>query len=177
MMRTWLFVVAVMAGVALGVPAMAAEKKPSGPTPLEKRFGLGVVLGEPTGISGKYWTGPTTALDGGVAWAFGEKSALHVHVDHLFHHFNLIKVEKGRLPVYYGLGARVKLEDKSRVGVRVPVGLEYLVDGAPLDIFVEVAPIVELIPATGVSVNGGAGIRYFFGTTATTGTGKSEKAP
>ncbi len=134
----------------------------------DKGFGLGVVLGEPTGISGKYWTGPNTAFAGAAAWSFGNKSAFHVHLDHLFHHGGLIKVEKGRLFLYYGLGGRVKAEsDNSRVGVRVPVGLDYLVERAPLDIFVEVAPIVELVPATGVSVNGGVGIRYFFGTTAT----------
>lgn len=167
-MRGRVVLALVLASFALCRPALAQDQG----------LGLGVVLGEPTGISGKYWTGSTTAFAGAAAWSFGSKSAFHVHLDHLFHHYGLIKVEKGRLPLYYGIGGRVKAEsDNSRVGVRVPVGLDYLVEGSPLEIFVEVAPIVELTPATGISINGGVGIRYFFGATAATGTGKSEKAP
>ena len=143
-----------MAALTLCRPAMAQDKG----------FGLGVILGEPTGISGKYWVSPNTAFDGVVAWSFGNQSAFHAHLDYLFHHFNLFKVEQGKLALYYGIGGRVRAEsDDRRVGVRVPVGLAYLVEGAPLDIFVEVAPIFESIPATGISLNGGIGIRYFFG--------------
>ena len=32
-------------------------------------FGLGVILGEPTGISGKLWLGGKTAIDGATAWS------------------------------------------------------------------------------------------------------------
>jgi hypothetical protein len=33
-------------------------------------FGLGIIIGEPTGISAKQWTGSRTAIDGAVAWSF-----------------------------------------------------------------------------------------------------------
>ncbi|MFQ5608330.1 MAG: hypothetical protein ACE5GA_10315 [Candidatus Zixiibacteriota bacterium] len=36
---------------------------------MTSRLGLGAMIGEPLGFSGKYWTGPTTAIDGGVAWS------------------------------------------------------------------------------------------------------------
>lgn len=34
-----------------------------------RNFGLGLVLGDPTGISGKYWTSSTTAFDFNVGWS------------------------------------------------------------------------------------------------------------
>jgi hypothetical protein len=125
-------------------------------------FGLGVILGEPTGLSAKYWLTEKTAVDGGVAWSMYDQGALHVHADFLMHSFNLIHVSKGKLPLYFGLGARLKLSDDTQLGVRIPFGLAYLVDGAPLDIFLEIVPILDLIPATSFNMNGAVGIRYFF---------------
>jgi len=49
-----------------------------------------------------------------------------------------------------------------RVGVRVPVGISYLFDSVPVDLFLEVAPVVDLVPSTGLGWNSGIGIRYYF---------------
>jgi hypothetical protein len=125
-------------------------------------FGLGVILGEPTGLSGKLWLTEKTAVDGAVAWSVYDEGALHVHADFLFHSFNLINVSKGQLPLYFGLGARVKLAGDTRIGARIPVGLDYLFDGAPLDVFLEIVPILDLVPETGFNINGAIGIRYWF---------------
>lgn len=125
-------------------------------------FGLGVILGEPTGISGKLWVDNKRAIDGAVAWSFDKKSAMHLHADLLFHSSNIIKVEMSKLLVYYGIGGRVKFENKSKVGVRVPLGLNYLSSGAPLDVFLEIVPILDLAPSTDFSLNAAIGVRYFF---------------
>jgi len=125
-------------------------------------FGLGIILGEPTGISFKKWTGSQTAIDGAVAWSFSNKDSLHLHADYLVHNFNLIKVERGRLPLYYGLGIRLKLEEKSRFGFRIPVGISYIFEKASLDIFFELVPMLDLAPDTVFKIAGGIGIRYFF---------------
>lgn len=125
-------------------------------------FGLGVILGEPTGLSGKYWVSEKSAIDGGVAWSMYDEGSLHLHADYLFHAFNLINVSKGQLPLYFGLGARVKLADDVRFGARIPVGLDYLFEDAPLDIFLEIVPILDLVPATAFNMNGAIGIRYWF---------------
>jgi len=128
----------------------------------QQTFGLGVILGEPTGLSAKLWTSRTSALDGAVAWSFGRESAFHLHGDFLVHHFNWIKVSEGKLPVYYGIGGRLKLEVERLLGVRFPLGLNYQFAKAPLDIFIEIVPILELIPATDFNMNGAIGIRFFF---------------
>ncbi len=52
----------------------------------DRGFGLGVILGEPTGLSGKYWTSSTNAIDGGLAWSFRHAGFFHVHADYLWHY-------------------------------------------------------------------------------------------
>jgi hypothetical protein len=56
-----------------------------------------------------------------------------------------------------------KFEDDSKVGVRVPLGMDYLLGTAPLDFFLELVPILDLAPSTDFSLNAAIGIRYFFG--------------
>lgn len=128
-------------------------------------FGLGVIVGEPTGISGKLWLSGKTAIDGAVAWSFEKDARFQLHGDFLVHKFDLIKVDKGRMPLYYGIGGRIKMWENDRddnVGVRFPVGLEYLIADTPLDIFIEVVPILDLAPDTDLEFNAAIGIRYFF---------------
>jgi hypothetical protein len=54
-------------------------------------------------------------------------------------------------------------EDQNRLGVRVPLGLDYLFARSHLEMFFEVAPILDLAPSTDLRVNAGLGIRYYFG--------------
>ncbi|MBU1298521.1 MAG: outer membrane beta-barrel protein [Bacteroidetes bacterium] len=129
----------------------------------DKGFGLGVILGEPTGISFKGWTSKTNAIDGGMAWSFTKSTALHLHADYLWHSFDVIESEEN-IPLYYGVGARVKFgnKDNNRLGVRGIIGLNYLMRKVPVDFFIEIAPILDLIQSTEFSMNGGIGVRYFF---------------
>ncbi|MEW6305517.1 MAG: hypothetical protein AB1705_18730, partial [Verrucomicrobiota bacterium] len=127
-------------------------------------FGVGTILGEPTGLSLKYWLTAKSAVDGGVAWSFKDNDSFHLHGDYLWHNFDLLPVNKGRLPFYFGVGGRVLFEEDrdTRFGVRGPVGLAYMFANAPVDIFVEVAPIIDITPKTKLTFNGGIGVRYYF---------------
>ncbi|MFQ6003021.1 MAG: hypothetical protein ACE5KJ_04680 [Candidatus Zixiibacteriota bacterium] len=129
----------------------------------DKSFGLGIILGEPTGISGKLWTGYNTAIDGAVAWSFEKKSSVHLHGDFLHHSFNRARIDEGKLLLYYGIGGRIKFEEDSKVGLRIPLGINYLFARSPFDFFLEIVPILDLAPKTDFSLNGAIGIRYFFG--------------
>ena len=123
-------------------------------------FGIGVILGEPTGLSAKYWLSRSTAADFGVAWSFHDY--MHLHADILMHKFDLINVSKGELPVFLGLGCRLLLADDPAIGIRVPLGLDYHFSSAPFDLFLEVVPIMELAPETKFDLNAAIGLRYFF---------------
>jgi hypothetical protein len=129
----------------------------------DEGFGLGVILGEPTGISWKAWTGSRTAVDGAVAWSFEKEAAIHLHADLLWHNFGPFEADRGEFNLYYGIGSRIKFEDDSRMGARVPLGLGYLFGTAPLDFFIEIVPILDLAPETDFSLNAAMGVRYFFG--------------
>jgi len=127
-----------------------------------KGIGLGLIVGEPTGISFKYWTGSTTAFDAALAWSFIDEGAFHIHGDYIFHNFTLITIPEGKLPFYYGIGARIKTANDTKLGVRVPLGLAYLFNSAPIDIFLEIVPILDLTPKTDFAINAALGARYYF---------------
>jgi len=128
----------------------------------KKDFGLGIILGSPTGLSAKLWLSKTTAFDGAAAWSFGREGRFQIHGDYLWHNFNLIKVEEGSFPLYYGLGFRVNFGDEVEAGVRFPIGLEYIFPRTPFDIFIEVVPILRVIDKTDFEIDGAIGARFFF---------------
>jgi len=128
----------------------------------DRGFGLGIILGEPTGVSFKNWVGKREAIDVAVAWSFEGEGAIHIHADYLFHNFRLFHIEKGDLVFYYGIGARVKTVHKTQVGVRIPLGLSYLFEKDPVEIFFELGPIMNLTPKTLFRMTTGIGVRYYF---------------
>lgn len=129
------------------------------------KFGAGITLGEPMGATLKYWLNGTLAVDGAVGWSTHDDTDLYLHSDVLWHNFNLIPVPQGRLPVYLGVGGLARFRDNHRdneVGVRVPVGLSYMFENAPVDIFVEFGPALIISPNIHGDATGGIGIRYWF---------------
>ena len=130
-------------------------------------FGLGIILGAPTGISAKFWLSEHTAVDMAAAWAFRStrrqvKSEIQFHANYLSHNFELFPVRKGKLPLYYGIGGRVNLGYDTRLSAPIPVGLNYLFHNAPLDIFWEIVPMLDLIPATEFKLDAAVGMRFWF---------------
>jgi len=128
----------------------------------ERGFGLGIILGEPTGVSGKLWTSGQNAFDFAAAWSFQGDGNLLLQADYVWHIFRLIPVPEGKLPFYVGVGGEVILADDPVIGVRVPLGLDYMFGNAPVDIFVELVPILRLAPSTDFDFAGGIGARYWF---------------
>jgi len=129
----------------------------------ERGFGLGIILGEPTGISMKGWVSESNAIDGGIAWSFRRETSLHIHADYLWHKFDVFETKES-IPLYYGIGGRIKVgrHEDALLGARVVVGIGFLLRDAPIDFFFEVAPILDLVPSTEMSGNGGIGARYWF---------------
>jgi len=127
-----------------------------------KGFGLGIILGEPTGFSAKGWIDSRSAIDAGLAWSFLHETTFHVHVDYLLHTGELTK--RGDMPVYYGIGGRIKAGTAGgdRIGIRIVGGMVYFVPGSPIDIFGEIVPILDFSPSTDLQVNAGIGARYYF---------------
>jgi len=156
-------IVALMAALLAGLALPASAQ--------DEGFGIGVIIGEPTGLSLKKWVSRTAAIDGAIAWAFDPNTSFHVHADYLIHDYDLVKPDVGALPLYAGIGARLKFQDerrgrhrdsRTRTGVRIPLGMNYHFAQAPVDLFLEIVPILDLTPRTDVSLNAAIGARYFF---------------
>jgi len=130
-------------------------------------FGLGIIIGEPTGVSFKGWLDSKSAIDGAAAWSFVNNGSFHVHADYL-RHVNLETTGTGEFNFHYGIGGRLKAKnndnssDDARFGARIPLGLDYNFATEPLEIFIEAVPVLDFSPKTDASFNGAIGIRYYF---------------
>ncbi len=143
--------------------------------PVEKgTFGIGLVIGEPTGIAAKLYLDDDQAVQGAVGAAF-IGGGLLVQADYLWHPWILEDRDGFTLPVYLGPGVRVidyrdgRETDLFAVGVRGVIGILFDFKEVPLDVFLEVAGIVEwqlgsIDEERGLAPGVGAGIgaRYYF---------------
>ena len=130
--------------------------------PTDKKVGLGVIFGEPTGISFKYWLQSTTAVDAAAAWSFEGENALHLHANFLYHYPGVLNVSKGTALLFAGVGGRLKFQNKSKASVRFPLGAEYILENGPFEFFLEFVPLLDLAPSTKFDLNGGIGFRFYF---------------
>ncbi|MEZ4403156.1 MAG: hypothetical protein R3B06_24240 [Kofleriaceae bacterium] len=170
-MRSWLCA-PLLAGVLAALPRPAAADDG-----VEKgSLGLGLIIGEPTGIAGKLYLQDDQAIQAALGFTF-VTGGFHAHADYVFHPWILEEREAFTLPAYVGPGVRVLqhragrgADDDFRIGARAVAGLLFDFKEIPLDVFVEVAGIVEVrfgssdpaINGLGLALNGGLGARYYF---------------
>ncbi len=129
-----------------------------------RKFGVGIVVGAPTGLSLKYWSSSREAIQGYVGGGFG---GVTLGADYLFHSnaFN-----NADLPFYYGPGAFVgaagvggpKLGGNDLgLGVRFMFGADYIFPQNPFDIAFEIGPALILSPVVGIGLVGGIAFRFY----------------
>jgi len=135
----------------------------------QRHLGLGLIIGEPTGLSAKLWTSSVTAFDMGLGWSVrnlnnGEQATkIHIHIDYLRHAFNAIQTTE-KLPLYYGFGGKFigGDGDDGSLAIRGVLGLAWQPHQTPLDVFVELAPTLQVVPSSTFGVDAAIGFRYFF---------------
>jgi len=145
----------VLLGFAAGIPAQAITSRVG----TAEDVGVGIQLGQPMGVTGKYWLSSTTAVDAAAGYHFN--SNFDMHSDYLWHSFSSFDVQNGRLPFYFGIGGRVNFGNDSNFGMRLPMGVSYLPSNEPFEFFAEVAPVVRLLKDLGVDIDGSVGIRVY----------------
>jgi hypothetical protein len=125
---------------------------------------LGLMLGNPSGLTGKYWLEDNVAIDAGLGISLGGRSKVSAHSDYLLHresafYFN----DTHPLDLYYGGGLRMKFgDDDIDLGIRAPVGVVHNLADQKADVFLEVAPILDLFARFGLEIHLLAGGRYYF---------------
>ena len=154
----------VLADEAASTNTMATANRSSASSSEPFHLGAGIVVGQPTGPTVKYWINDTVALDGTLGWSLRDDDDIYLNADILWHNFDLIPVSSGRMAVYAGVGPSIEFRDEedNRFGVRVPVGISYTLENKPLDVFGEIAPIVDVSPDVRGDFTVGIGVRYWF---------------
>lgn len=130
----------------------------------QENTGLGIMLGEPTGISIKHWISENDALNLGLAYSLvTSESKFSFHLDYIKHAGNFFETDED-IPLYYGFGIRYKFIDgiKSNVGARGVIGAVWISKELPIDVFLELAPVFDLIPSTSLGIDIAIGGRYYF---------------
>lgn len=149
-----------------------------------KTFGLGLELGQPTGLNGKYFLSESGALDFGIGWIYRHYyygDGFHLYADYLWHPTSLVSASAFELPLYIGAGLRywdfdycdrgICTYGGSAIGIRVPVGISFDFNNVPLDIFIQLVPVIDFINGdyydryrdrAHLGIDLSAGIRYWF---------------
>ncbi len=129
---------------------LAAGAACGGSIGVKNRVGLGVAAGRAPGISGKAWTGSSTAID--FSYALVERPGAPdarrpgFHFDHLWHLGAGDDHDRSWATPYLGLGLRFLFEEEARsfrdvsLALRAPVGVAVL--WGAFEPFVEAAPVL-----------------------------------
>lgn len=132
-------------------------------------FGIGLILGDPTGLSANYYRSSERSIDGALAWNFGSETGLEIHADYLWHRRGIFHVETVPFSMLYGIGGRMLFVNsknneaaKTKIGPRLPVGLETNFNQKAIEVFTEIALIMNLIPGTSADFDFGIGARVYF---------------
>lgn len=148
--------------IAAMIVFLASVSMPASGQDYQRSRGIGAILGDPTGISVSYRVSQSNAFSGAAAWHLRDNPKLHLHLDYLFYRFNILEVDRGALPLYFGAGGRLRFDNDNKLGIRFPAGIAYHFDNDPFELFLEIVPILEVIPGTSITGNSGIGVRYYF---------------
>lgn len=132
--------------------------------------GVGVIIGSPTGLSGKYFLSRRAAIAINAGWSFWPDAGIHLTIDNQFLFPGVIAGEHGKplenVVPYLGIGGRFRAKEKDdddtdfHIGIRFGGGIEYHV--SQFGIFLELYPVVDILPGTEFDFEGGLGGRIYF---------------
>ena len=143
---------AVLLVLACAVPAHASKGQ----------FGLGLIVGQPTGVTGALEISDHTAVDGAVGLGFFNDRNFYAHLEFDYYFPTLAHGDALDLSLYIGVGGFFVAHKDAELGARAPVGLSFDFNSAPIQIFLEAAFLLGVAPDGYFEVRGAAGFRYYF---------------
>jgi hypothetical protein len=163
--------------LAIGLLSAAASAEPASGTraaPQGKSFGLGLVFGSPSGLTGKYMLtadqGIQASIGFGVSSRFRQNFAvvtdILLAVDYIWTPATLVDVAPMTLNFFIGGGAVVGIYENGffgpTLGARLPVGLSMAFKPIPLEIYLELVPTLIVFPPVALGLGAGLGGRWYF---------------
>jgi hypothetical protein len=168
-MKKLFILIGLIALISLSVTDLKA-----GP-PMGREFGLGLMAGEPTGITAKIWTKSNTAF--AISLGNSYLGKYRFGLDYLWH-TNAFNSQV--IGLYFGPGVAIgvgesggwwyskngktwyKEESDIGIGVRGLLGINIIPRNTPLEFFAEIGLMVGVNPSTSVNTEGAIGFRYYF---------------
>lgn len=139
-----------------------------------KNFGFGIILGEPTGATLKYWTSRDNALAFSIGGSyFGSP---RIGADYLWH-FDAFRSRIVEL--YAGPGAAIGIgeggggwykgekgrfyyrDDGAGLAIRGVFGVNVIPERTPLEIFFEFGALIGIAPDFGSAIDVALGVRFY----------------
>ena len=131
--------------------------------PQKGDFGMGMILGNPTAFSIKWWTGNKSAIDASLGYHYGNMNHLHLNSDLLLHLWTIEK-EQDLIKIYFGPGAGLGFISDLSITARAPLGTGLYLHHIPLELFAELVPLFQIIGPGGSHflIDGYIGARFYF---------------
>lgn len=150
---------------------IAAAPVTDAQSPGGKRFGFGIILGEPTGGTGKYWLGSQNAL----AFSIGASyfGSPRLGVDYLWH---INAFDSDIVSMYAGPGGIIgfgrgsglwgnsslrRSGGEAGLAGRGIFGLNVIPRDTPLEVFLEIGVLMGLAPNFGSTADAALGVRFY----------------
>ena len=143
--------------------------------PRGRTFGFGIILGDPTGGTIKFWFNNENALAASIGGSYF--GAPRIGADYLWHFdaFNsaIVKMYAGpgvAIGVGEGNGYWYKHDEgkfffrrtgETGIAIRGIFGINIIPRRTPIEIFLEVGPLIGITPAFGTAIDVGIGIRFY----------------
>jgi len=137
-----------------------------------KNLGLGLLVGQPTGITAMYSLNIHRAIDLTVSYDFSRNFDSFLFMgDYLFRKPESLRIDTVDFGWYWGIGlfyAHFSFDvlflnvDSFAMGPRFPVGLFYSFPTVPIEVFIEFGLGISVLPGIRFNPTGGIGGRFFF---------------
>lgn len=128
------------------------------------RIGAGIMLGSPTGITGKILRSGKAPIDAGLS--FGND--FEFYSTYIFPQKQRLQLESLKLRWYWGLGGKLENidkkndDDKLYIGPRASAGINHYYKKYSLESFAEIAGNLYIIPDSKLDLDLYIGVRYYF---------------
>lgn len=160
-----LFVTGLLLLLATLAPASVAQTAGVG---LGGQIGVSNAGPNPVGLTLKTWTSDQQAFQAATSFVISDDDAglsyWIIQGDYLFHNFEQVAVGDGLMALYVGPGLQITFIENAdpNIALRAPLGVSYMFGDAPIDVFAEVAPTLQLEQAPQLRFDGAIGFRYYF---------------
>jgi hypothetical protein len=124
--------------------------------------GIGIIIGNPTGISLKFPNDKETHFNAVISWALKNDPDIYLHVDYIFKTFAPIAfTQQFSMTPIIGVGGRLE-STHGNSGIRLPFGLTHKLQKNPIEFLIEIIPALDIFPATDFNVGVAFAVRYLF---------------